>query len=89
MNPRELGRDHRPFRHRITNPTTERIHHVFLRMSISWEVEPFCPLALPAVTSKRFLHPNTSRVNCQVASVKQQFDHVEPVQHLVLRPPRQ
>ena len=77
MNPRELERDDRPFRHCIADPP-DGAHPSCLPP----DVHPLGSRAiltppLPAVTSERFLHPNTSRVNRQFASVKQQFDHVE------------
>jgi hypothetical protein len=61
MQPRQLRLDHASFRHRIANATAKRINHVFLRMSISREINPLPSSALPAIIAKRLMMPFSTR----------------------------
>ena len=87
MHPPKVKHRRAPLGQYVATAPAERVHHVFLRMSVSREIDPLTPAALLAVVSKSLLEPHAPRVNRQAALVQQQLDGVKPVQDLVGRPP--
>ncbi len=67
----ELGPGRQSLRHRIANAAAKRVHQVFFGMAIGRKINPLPAASLPLVIEKRVLQVAASRVDLQVAGLRE------------------